>query len=468
MARFIRSLLPLFALLLSPLFAWVARANTINASTCSSAAVQAAVNSASNGDTVVIPNGSCTWTSGVTVNKQITLTGESVGGVTIINASSGDLLTITIGNSFHTIIANLRFLPGTATNTSDYLVINGTGLVPLMHDMYFNLFQFQMFHAVEWDVTGGVIWNTTFESTDPTNAGTGGCLVVKPNIPWDTPSTMGTLDTQGTSNLYIEDSTFNLVDQCPDIDDNGRVVLRHVTYNGASGLTHGATSAEGGRFVEFYNSALTYPQLVPARNMNRYFWWRAGTGVVTGNTIQWINGASYPNKPTWAFSAENAQRAANKGCCVGYMCWHQAGSGSDGLVHSPMNTPPTVNPSGGGPVALGQDSKQIADPIYIWNNTGTGSGLAHLAGGFIDGSPESPSDFCNTSVVPVNPATGQEWSTVDLVLKGRDILLCDTTDGCSGGAKPGWAPYTYPHPLRALVTGGGGPTAPSGLSATVQ
>ena len=38
---------------------------------------------------------------------------------------------------------------------------------------------------------------------------------------------MGTLDSTGTQNTYIEDSVFNNVGQAPDVDDNGRVVLRH-------------------------------------------------------------------------------------------------------------------------------------------------------------------------------------------------------------------------------------------------
>jgi hypothetical protein len=451
-----------FVFLLSVFFATEAKANTITAASCKTSDVQTAINAASDGDTVVIPNGSCTWSTGITTSKQISLQGESVGGVTITDANpngcnpctaASSLLHFHIGNSFHTTIANLQFLPGTASG--DYIVIDGTGLVPLMHDMYFRLFQFQMFDAVQWDVTGGVIWNTTFESTDPTNSGTGGCLVInQPSspVPWDSPSTMGMADTTGTSNVYIEDSTFNLVDQCPDVSDNGRVVMRHVTMNGSSGLTHGSTGAYGGRHVELYDSTFLYPQLNPPRAMNRYFWWRAGTGVITGNSIQWINSQAYPNKPTWAFTAENAQRPATHGCCVGYMCFHQTGSGSDGVKHSPTNTPPAVDPTTGLPVPAGQDLMQISEPLYSWNNSGTGDGAAHV--GFVDGQPND----CNTAQVPVNPATGQTWSSVDLILFNRDIFF-------DAGAKPGWTRYTYPHPLRGA---GSGPTPPMNLGATVQ
>src|SRR5437867_2831879 len=88
-----------------------AQAATVTATSCSTAAVQAAINSAVNGDTVVIPNGSCTWTSGVTMTKQIIVSGETKGGVTITH-SAGDksLFTVTTGPTFNSEIRNLTFL----------------------------------------------------------------------------------------------------------------------------------------------------------------------------------------------------------------------------------------------------------------------------------------------------------------------------------------------------------------------
>src|SRR5262252_1396905 len=60
-----------------------ARAATINAASCTQSAVQTAINSASAGDTVVVPASSCTWTTttsvtpSVTLNKAITLQGQT-------------------------------------------------------------------------------------------------------------------------------------------------------------------------------------------------------------------------------------------------------------------------------------------------------------------------------------------------------------------------------------------------------
>jgi len=149
MTRLIKLQLLLFAFLISPLFAGAARANTITAASCSVADVSKAIASSVDGDTVIIPNGSCTWARGIATSKQITLRGQSVGGVTIKDdnpngcnpcTSTSFLLNFTIGSRFHTILANIRFVHGTGTGA--YLIFQDTGLVPLMHDMYFELYQF--------------------------------------------------------------------------------------------------------------------------------------------------------------------------------------------------------------------------------------------------------------------------------------------------------------------------------------
>jgi Flp pilus assembly protein TadG len=60
-------------------------ASTINASTCSQANVQAAIDSAKTGDIVAIPGTGCTWTSGVSVptTKKITLQGAGYASTVI-------------------------------------------------------------------------------------------------------------------------------------------------------------------------------------------------------------------------------------------------------------------------------------------------------------------------------------------------------------------------------------------------
>jgi hypothetical protein len=395
-----------------------AGAETIEAADCSLAAVQAAVDAAADGDTVIIANGSCSWTGGITTDRQITLQGESVDGVTITHeAGAATLLSMTIGAGFRTTIANLRFMPGTGTGV--YVEMHGEGLAPLMHDCSFNVPHFQLDRAVKWEVTGGVLWNTTFESTENLSGECGeqvgsgsGCLLVRGGPPWDSPSTLGDLDTDGDRNVYIEDSIFSYVGQAPDVDSDARVVIRHCQFIGSSGTTHGPTSVTGGRQFEIYDNVFSYPN--PNRNLNRYFWFRAGTGVITGNSIEAIDSAPcYANASSFVFAVENAQRNAH-GCCTAYMCYHQPGSGSDGEAHSPPYT------------SAGQDDEyQIPDPVYIWNNTGTGAAADRIVG-LNEGEPAE----CGTT-----------YGTADFFVLDRDYFV-------DSGPKPGYAPYPYPHPLR--------------------
>ncbi len=66
-----------------PVSSWAA---TYTADSCSLADVQTAYNAASTGDTVVVPAGECTWTSGLTVSKAITIigAGSGAGGTKLI------------------------------------------------------------------------------------------------------------------------------------------------------------------------------------------------------------------------------------------------------------------------------------------------------------------------------------------------------------------------------------------------
>ena len=54
-----------------------AYSDTHNADSCSQSDVQTAINAASSGDVVSIPSGTCSWASAVTLNKNITVIGQT-------------------------------------------------------------------------------------------------------------------------------------------------------------------------------------------------------------------------------------------------------------------------------------------------------------------------------------------------------------------------------------------------------
>jgi hypothetical protein len=243
-----------------------------------------------------------------------------------------------------------------------------------------------------------VVWNTLFDGSQTedfqSNPGASGAGVhLSSPRGWETASTMGSLDTNGLVNAYFEDCHFLIWGQL-DGDDNARIVIRENTQNGCGWQTHGFTSTWGGRHVELYDSDLI--NTIDGRNHARYFWLRAGTCLITG----------------CAASNENT------------------GFGTPGLLDVGDNTPPGSYPMERGPGRGHNGSSHVADPIYIWNNTG--------------GAAQSWS---------VNEDAGNWSAHVEL---DRDIFV----SGVPGTAKPStdgspgaWSRYTYPHPLRSIVEG---------------
>ena len=406
--------------------AWSA---TYTAASCNVANVQTAVNSASDGDTVIIPNGSCTWTSGILTSKQIRISGATVptrtntatDGTTIVHAAGRNTLFVfTIGNSFNSTIANLRFQA--TTGTGSYVKMLGTGKPPLMHDIYMNEPASSLAFTTEWYVAGGVIWNCTFEST--TNNGAcshgntaGDNIKLTSTVNWDNASTMGTNDTNGQTNTYIEDCIFiNL--PTIDVDENARVVLRHCNLRSpTTGGSHGPTSTYGGRHVEIYDNTFSLPD--KDVDVIRYYWMRGGTGVFTGNSFQAITLGSCHGgtRATLQFIVENTTRTTSHNCCTAWECFHQPGSGSNGTSrHDYLSANQTP-----------YDSYQIPEPVYIWGNSGTGNTVALLT------STNNQTDDC-----------GKGYVTTDFFVQNQDYFV--STD--SSAAKPGWTRYTYPHPLR--------------------
>lgn len=96
-----KSKMIIFLILLFAFFgsARIPLAATIQAASCSQADVQAAINAASGGDMVSIPAGNCTWTSGVTITKGLTVQGASEAS-TIISSSGTLPFTIDLSSGF--------------------------------------------------------------------------------------------------------------------------------------------------------------------------------------------------------------------------------------------------------------------------------------------------------------------------------------------------------------------------------
>lgn len=556
MTAIIKRLLPLLAFLITaPL---VTRAQTINAASCNTSDVQTAINTATEGQTVTIPSGTCTWTSGVTVSgKGINIQGAGSGRIVgyfvtssaltlgtqtlsetisptnvagtlpsftagqtlrvielgflanylqgtvtsynsstgalvmnitsyggtcgtttaslmnsnckrwmistspsvnetalINNLSSGAMFTITEDTSFDTSISEIHFMSGTTGGDQIYLTRNGSsGQAILIHD---NMFENGSPEIIDGNTNRGVVWNNSFiESPFSLNSG---IRVSDSNgtampFSWTTTSTMGTADTTGQNNFYVETNDFEADGQISDWDSNARAVVRYNFLNNSSGSTHGAdTSWVGQRHFEFYNNVgifNTYTDGSTA-NMNWWMFVRGGTFVFTNNTLPAITSQDWGAKPDINLTVMNLNRNSGENPCWGYNTtggadYHaprQVGmgyvTGNGTANYPPDNCTNCTNDQGGYYVG---DS----EPAYGWGNS-----RSPLTVNLTD-YPNGAQSSCTGGTPDV---------TSNYIVLNRDYFNGTTP-------KPGWSPYTYPHPLTQGTGTTGSVAAPTGLAATV-
>ena len=375
--------------------------------------------------------GTVTSWNGTTLVLNVTSTGGSgtfaawvfeMPAATIITNNAGDtvMLTLTENTTASLELRDLRIQGGTGTNTGAMIsmvtVTNGKPVI--IHDvrlssnnarvMKFNSGNRGLLYRVYMDV--GFDWDNASSNTVP-----GYGIAVKHNngFPggnsiWDQPSTMGDLDTDGTHNIYIENTYitgFGL--EAMDPDDNARLVFRYSVMDNSGSASHGAdTSNIGSRHIEYYNNLWAFNDVGTATMNNDYFFFlRGGEGVFTDNTVDDISSSEWGNKSEIKLIVENLRRSAGPyGCYTGgWPAPHQVGQG---WVNGAGFTDPPAN-------------GQTPQGFYVWNNTGT------VAIGLNDYSP----DGCGGG-----PAVGT------YIQSGRDYF---TT------AKSGYTKYTYPHPLRS-------------------
>jgi hypothetical protein len=396
------------------LLASLASAGTYPAASCSLSAVQSAINAASPGDTVTVPAGSCSW-SGLSLNKAIHLQGAGEGQ-TNITLSGNNSITKQAAGIVR--VTDFSFSKSGGGNESKGFTLSGSwkSAEPVIIEN--NTFTISNSGLFRLNVAGGVIiannsftggWDDSFiQPKDSSDA----------EKSWGAADTLGTKDSTGKLNHYIEDNTFyGGTNQGIDADDSSRVVYRHNDLTYSSFNTHGwDTSPIGVRHFEVYNNTFHHlggtSQLA---NQNWAIWIRGGTGVIFNNQMDNIAGSYWGNKAEVKLSIRGAEDARPQGSC--------------GSTRYPA------------PRQIGQNyngSSYFTDPLYFWGNTGT---VAFDA----DWNWGNPCGFTFSTFF--------QW--------GRDAMN-------TGAPKPGYTAYAYPHPLRTASSSPKSPEPPTSLSAIVQ
>lgn len=364
--------------------------------------VQAAINTAVDGDVVEIPAGIATWGASNTylsISKAITLRGAGKGITVITLSDTGGKY----GNG------TMRI---SAAATVRSMTINGSNAAPVTA---FSISSKDGWRITDIDYNGGttdgyfVIVSNVYgliDSNDITGANGSAELIFTRGRTdsWQTPHSIG-----GADNVFIEDNIFSGRGYVCDINANGRAVIRYNTISGAMKIDgHGKASntpARGVRHMEVYGNRWT--------NTSNY--WaaielRGGGGRIFDNVIEstssvWVILTEYSATGTWPNFGNVCQ------CPGNYPIDDQIGVGMD--------------PKAGG-----------SEPLYLWNNTKNGAPWTITW-------PATTS--CN--------ATCGTFTMPDIIKEGRDFFM--------SVAKPeaiaSYVPYgvyrngRYYHPLRESI-----------------
>jgi hypothetical protein len=469
---------------------------TVYDSDGSAASVQGLQNAALDGDTITLPSGTFTWTTGVNITKAITLQGAGA-----ISATSGG--TATTGSDQTTIIdhhptpehkllgftvpsgktarlTGIRFLSdGTTTTTQAGMIQVGGGSNCIRVDH--NHFHYSLSTAgapstvAAYGGVTGVIDHNYFDQ--PLGNGPVGVYLQNGIQPGDAgysaPNDYGTdkflyIEDNRWRNGYLGDANtgaqrfvYRYNTGVMEFDDNAHAAQGYVA-------NHGITGGRGrsSRVFEYYKNVMG--ALTPGLNESP-FPINGGTGLVWGNTIsqyRYVTAIDYTRKDnaTYPYGAPpngwgncNGTTGTVWDGPGGYPCLDQPGRGQGDLLSG--NFPSIINTRTGTAATV----IQALSPIYVFNNTLNPAGF-------------SPTPIVNVqapaALVRANREFYQQFGangesgTFDGTRGVGEGLLSNRPATCTTGvgywgtdtqtlyvasATNAWSvyytPFTYPHPL---------------------
>ncbi|MBN1181080.1 MAG: hypothetical protein JXB49_02255 [Bacteroidales bacterium] len=393
----------LFTVIIITIYGCKKDSNTISkiimAASTSLEDVQVAVDSAESGYTVQIPEGSSTWYGTLVVpdGRRITLLGSGEETTIISSDSTTPGIIINLNNSGSR-VTNIGF-----QLSND----NGCGIRVGGNDWRVDHCLFE--NPTENTIEGVIAWGTVEEDDCPTGVidhcvfndvrvivvGYAGLMA---NKIWSEPLGLGT-----NNAMFVEDCEFNFIKFGNAVDANygGRYVFRHNVVNDAYIEAHSLQGTHRAtRSYEIYGNTINQVE----RGMWAPFFLRGGTGVVFDNIItgSWFSGPSIIVDNRRSFEA-----LGDGGLCDGTSPWDgnelpngypardQIGRSTDEWLWIDENPYPP----------------QEFDPLYQWNNYHNGAGI-------------------------------------DVYVHNNcDIHIRENRDYYNNTEKPGYSPYTYPHPL---------------------
>ena len=454
----------------------VSNAATITAASCSQADVQTAINTSVTGDTVSVPAGNCTWTTGVSIpnSKKIVLLGAGMDSTVITRA--GTAIEMTTSGSR---VTGFGFIGGAIEVDGDGWRIDhckfysASSLITALHP-----------HGERVGLhPTGLVDNCSFHNGSVAVV-LGAMLIERDDQHqvWAKPLNLGSTD----NTVFVEDCVFTFTEFGNIIDENygGGYVFRYNTADGAYIEAHSVQMINrAAKKWEIYGNIIND---TTASGIYFPFRLRGGTGVVFYNSII----GNFDNDGIGLDNVRSYLDAEGGGLCdgdslwdgnedaTGYPCRDQIGRGSDSpqWTHSPPGayTQPLV-------------------PAYAWiNRIETNSEVPFQVIAYSDNHIKANRD-CYSYTASFNGSTGTGCGTLAArpATCTTGVGYWATNQSCSDltgmvGASPTtpisgtlykctapntwtlyYTPYTYPHPLRAEVPPPADttpPEAPSGVT----
>jgi hypothetical protein len=457
---------------------------TVTAASCSQADVQSAVNAASDGNTVIVPNGACTWGTPVRLSnaKGVTLKCHTAGNCLISPTGTAVLFdTLTGINTHFYRISGFTFQNNSGQNFIIWIAAVSTG----------TLTQVRIDHNTFTNLAAGSI--AIFFGHTQAAANYYGVIdhnaLMNPNTvtffhwigeenPTPPPSQFGT-----ANSMFIEDNTISITTMtnagagCTDSWGGATVVFRHNSTLNCLVASHGTVHAGGPQNWEVYENTLRVDagsvsqgvadgyRLFHHQGSGEFIAFNNSFTAFSGKTGSALEMTHYRSAtPLAAVYGDPPGRCdgskmidgnrAPASTYFGYPCWRQPG----------------------------RDFAGNLKPMYAWNNKWSDTGAKinlevsnpwGAANPAVEDHIKPERDYYNavsasTQTSPTNPfngATGMGFGT----LANRPITCTTNTLESGGGvgyfatdqgpqgtlyrcsATNTWSaqyqPYTYPHPI---------------------
>lgn len=390
-----------------------AAARTITAASCSPQDVQAAIDAASDGDTVAVPPGTATWRTSrqnrpaVVISrrgreKQITLKGAGMGKTIITDATGPKCFQTVIKSSEQGIYSDVREKPLRITGFT-FRGEGGNALISLSGYTCWRIdhCRFENSGRSLWVSGFGLVDHCIFDKRD-----NGQSIFVSHqgfagkqhgDGSWSSLLELGT-----DRAVYIEDCTFRYYAEQPNAALDGcngaRVVFRHNTLIDAHIASHGTESGGRNRSIRSYEIYANRWHLDRQKQRWTAIFLRGGTGVVFDNRV---------TGPYGSFALATNYRSS-----AAYAPWGKCDGSSRWDGNQEPNGYPAIDQIGRS-TDSGPGTPQELDPLREWDNTLNGKNADIAVRG-----------------------TG----AVHLHIKaGRDFL--------KDAPRPSYVPYAYPHRL---------------------